>query len=186
MARPAWPVAARGGADRCGGSDGAVSPTHFLRAVAGIEDAPLQRWRWNVLAEADILLVAGPAARQRLSLQACAHPGRGLRESPEESASGPTSPHRRDFAGSFRRQGGGRARSASPSFHASRPLPTRRLNGGARPATRLCAAPPSRRRSRISARRSRWRTRRLRVCAVRRGRDCRSSAEPEAETQTKL
>ena len=39
---------------------------------------------------------------------------------------------------------------------------TSRSNGGARLATRRCAARPSRRRSPISARRSRWRTRRAR------------------------
>ena len=33
------------------------------------------------------------AARKRLPLQACAHSGRGLRESPEEPAPGPASPH---------------------------------------------------------------------------------------------
>ena len=58
-----------------------------------------------------------------------------------------------------------RARSAEPevdrpSFH-RRPASTiSRSNGGARRATRRCAARRSRRRSPISARRSRWRTRR--------------------------
>ena len=46
--------------------------------------------------------------------------------------------------------------------------PMRRSNGGARPATRRCAVPPSRKRSRISARRSRWRTRRATLRRARR------------------
>ena len=49
----------------------------LLRAVAGMEDAPLQT-ALERLAEADILLVAGPAAGLRLSFQARADSGRGL------------------------------------------------------------------------------------------------------------
>ena len=59
------------------------------------------------------------------------------------------------------------------AHHFTQPASTiPRSNGGARPATRRCAAPPSRKRSRISARRSRWRIRRTR----RRGR--RPAARP--------
>ena len=49
----------------------------LLAAVAGMSDAALQP-ALERLAEADILLVAGPAAGLRLSLQACAYSGRGL------------------------------------------------------------------------------------------------------------
>ena len=68
----------------------------LLRAVAGMDDAPLQA-ALEKLAEADIVLVAGPAARKRLSLQARAHPGRGLRKSAQEPAPGAASPRRRDL-----------------------------------------------------------------------------------------
>ena len=45
----------------------------------------------------------GPAARERLSLQACAHSGRGLRKSAQEPAPGLAPPRRRDFARPLRR-----------------------------------------------------------------------------------
>ena len=92
----------------------------LLRDVAGMDDAPLQA-ALEKLADADIVLVAGPAARQRLPLQARAHSGRGLRKSAQEPAPGAASPRRRDFARSLRRHGGGRAGSARLSLHASRP-----------------------------------------------------------------
>ena len=53
-----------------------------------------------------------------------------------------------------------RSRKSSPIISQKRGSTTSRLNGGARPATKPCAARPSRRRSPISARRSPWRTRR--------------------------
>ena len=91
---------------------------------------------------------------RRLSLQARADPGRGLREPAEEPPPGASPPRRRRVA-----------RRRTPSPKRSRiisPRPASTIspsNGGARRATRLCAARPSRRRSPISARRSRWRTR---------------------------
>ena len=94
---------------------------------------------------------------RRLSLQARADPGRGLREPAQEPPPGAAPPRRR-----------GRCATPTPSPKRSpiispRPASTiSRSNGGARRATRRCAARPSRRRSPISARRSRWRTRRAR------------------------
>ena len=66
----------------------------LLRALAGMEDAPLQA-ALERLAEADILLVAGPAAGIRLSFQARADPGRGLRKSSQKPAPGVAPPRRR-------------------------------------------------------------------------------------------
>ena len=98
-ARPARP-GARGGADRLGdrarlllwsaarrGRDGGRSP------ASGAGTA--RRGRHP----------AGPgrAARKRLSLQARAHPGRGLRESAQEPAPGLAPPRRRNFARPLRR-----------------------------------------------------------------------------------
>ena len=113
----------------------------------------------------------GPAAGERLSFQARAHSGRGLRKSAQEPASGPAPPRRGNFARSLRRHGGGRAGSAGASLHAGRHdrRRDRMVGQGRRPGA--CAAPPFRKRSRISARRSRWRTRPAR--AHRAPRKCR-------------
>ena len=91
----------------------------LLKAVAGMDDAPL-RSRAGKAFRCRHRAGPGRAARIRLSLQARAHSGRGLRKSPEEPAPGPASPRRGDFARSLRRQGGGRAGSAGASLHASR------------------------------------------------------------------
>ena len=61
----------------------------------------------------------GPAAGKRLSFQARAHSGRGLRKSAQEPAPGPAPPRRRDFARPLRRHGGRRAGSARLSLYAS-------------------------------------------------------------------
>ena len=65
----------------------------LLRAVAGMEDAPLQA-ALERLADADILFVEGAAAGSRLSLQARADPGRGLREPAQEPPPGAAPPRR--------------------------------------------------------------------------------------------
>ena len=57
----------------------------LLRALTDMEDVPLQS-ALEKLAEADILLVQGLAAGLRISLQARAHSGRGLREFAQEPA----------------------------------------------------------------------------------------------------
>ena len=66
----------------------------LLRAVAGMEDAPLQT-ALERLAEADILLVQGLPPEVGLSFQARAHSGRGLREFAQEPAPGFAPPRRR-------------------------------------------------------------------------------------------
>ena len=73
----------------------------LLSAVAGLEDAPLQtvvgtarRGRHSA--------GAGLAARIRLSFQARAHSGRGLRELTKKPASGSAPPRRRGLARSIR------------------------------------------------------------------------------------
>ena len=60
----------------------------LVRAVAGMEDAPLQD-ALERLADADILLVQGLPPEVRLSFQARAHSGRGLREFAEEQTDRP-------------------------------------------------------------------------------------------------
>jgi class 3 adenylate cyclase len=62
----------------------------LLQAVAGMDDGSGPRKAVRCRHRAG----GRRAARKRLPFQACAHSGRGLRESPEESASGPASPHR--------------------------------------------------------------------------------------------
>ena len=59
----------------------------LLQAVAGMDDAPLEA-ALEKLSDADIVLVRRRTAGKRISLQACAHSGRGLRESAEEPAPG--------------------------------------------------------------------------------------------------
>ena len=63
---------------------------------------------------------AGPAARIRLSFQARAHSGSGLREFAQEPAPGLAPPRRRNFARPLRRHGSRRAGSARLSLYASR------------------------------------------------------------------
>ena len=74
----------------------------LLRDVAGMEDAPLQA-ALERLADADIVLVQGAPPESRLSFQARAHSGRGLRKPPQKPAAGFAPPRRRDFARSLRR-----------------------------------------------------------------------------------
>ena len=129
----------------------------LLQSVAGLDEGALQS-ALERLAEADILFVEGDGAASDLPLQARADPGRRLRQPAQEpppgaACAGCRNPARKRIA---------RTRSDRPSFH-RRPASTiSRSNGGARRATRRCAARPSRRRSPISARRSIWRTRRAR------------------------
>ena len=120
-------------------------------------DEPRLKVALDRLTEADLLFVGRRPSGRRLPFQARADPGRGLREPAQEPPPG-ASPPRGRGAGRRRR----RARSDRPSFHRGRPRRSRQSNGGARRATRLFAAQPSRRRSPISARRSPWRTRRAR------------------------
>ena len=50
---------------------------NLLKAVASIDDAPLEA-ALEKLSDADIVLVEGVLPESDLSLQACAHSGRGL------------------------------------------------------------------------------------------------------------
>jgi predicted ATPase len=128
----------------------------LLRDVTGLEDAPLQA-ALERLAEADILLVQGlpPESDYRFKhalIQDAAY--ENLLKSRRQVLHRRVAEILRDRVQQRRPS---RKRlliiSHKPAF------PTPPSNGGARPATRRCAAPPSRRRSPISARRSRWRTR---------------------------
>ena len=148
--RPAR-ASARGRADR----RGAGTRFCLYRCCATLQtvDEPALQAALDRLAEADLLFVEGAPPERRLPFQARADPGRGLREPAQEPPPGAASP---------RCRGAARRRTPSPKRSpiisprpASTILPS---NGGARRATRLCAARPSRRRSPISARRSRWRT----------------------------
>ena len=130
----------------------------LLRAVGGVDDPALQS-ALDRLAGADLLIAEGAGQRGELSLQARADPGRGLRQPAQEPPPGAAPPRRRTPARPARARRG-RAGSHRPSFHRRPGSTISRSNGGARRATRPCAARPSRRRSPISARRSRWRTRR--------------------------
>ena len=103
----------------------------LLRAVAGMDDAALQA-TLERLADADILLVAGPAAGLRLSLQARAHSGRGLRKSAQEPPSGLAPSGRRNFARQVRRQRRSRAGVAGASLYAGGSDRGWRSNGGAK------------------------------------------------------
>ena len=130
----------------------------LIRDVAGMEDAALQA-ALEKLAEADIVLVQGlpPESDYRFKhalIQDAAY--ENLLKSRRQVLHRRVAEILRDR---FADYGGGRAGSARVSLHASRPDRRRRSNGGARPAIRRCAAPRFRKRSRISARRSRWRTR---------------------------
>ena len=90
-----------------------------------------------------------------LSLQARADPGRGLRQPAQEPPPGAACAGRPRSCAKARRPNPKR----SPIISRKPASTIWRSNGGARRATRRCAARPSRRRSPISARRSRWRTR---------------------------
>ena len=120
---------------------------------------------WIGLAEADLLFVEGapPQANYRFKhalIQDAAY--ESLLKSRRQAL------HRRAAEAPARRSRARRSRAGSrrPSFHAKPASTNSPSNGGARRATRLCAARPSRRRSPISARRSRWRTGRARRCAA--------------------
>ena len=130
----------------------------LLRDVAGMEDVALQT-SLERLADADIVLVQGlpPAADYRFKhalIQDAAY--ENLLKSRRQVL------HRR-VAEILRNQRSLDRAATEPEVLAHHftqaGLTMTRSNGGARPATRRCAAPPSRRRSRISARPSRWRTR---------------------------
>ena len=125
----------------------------LLRAVAEIDDDALRSGLDTPGRRRPSFRRGCPAAGD-LSLQARADPGRGLRKPAEEPPSAAASPRR----GSPARPSGARARRRSPII-SPRPASTiSRSNGGARRATRRSAVRPSRKRSPISARRSRWRT----------------------------
>ena len=125
----------------------------LLRDVAEIDEPALQA-SLDRLADADLLFVEGapPQAKYRFKhalIQDAAY--ESLLKSRRQAL------HRR-AAEILRDEPNARARRRSPII-SPRPVSTiLPSNGGARRATRLCAARPSRRRSPISARRSRWRT----------------------------
>ena len=83
----------------------------LLRDVAGMEDAAAAS-RAGEACRRRHRAGPGRAAGQRLSLQACAHPGRGLREPAQEPPPGLASPRRGDFARPLRRYWRRRAGSA--------------------------------------------------------------------------
>ena len=129
----------------------------LLRDVAELDEPALQA-SLDRLAEADLLFVEGapPQANYRFKhalIQDAAYDS--LLKSRRQAL------HRR-AAEVLRDDPSAPPRSPKRSpIISPRPVSTTsRSNGGARRAIRLCAARPSRRRSPISARRSRWRTRR--------------------------
>ena len=89
----------------------------LLRAVAGMEDAAAASGAGKAR-RGRHCAGAGPAAGKRLSLQARAHPGRGLRKSAQEPPPSAAPPRRGNLARSLRRHRGGRAGSARASLHA--------------------------------------------------------------------
>ena len=129
----------------------------LLRDVAEIDEPALQA-SLERLADADLLFVEGapPEAKYRFKhalIQDAAYDS--LLKSRRQAL------HRR-AAEVVARQPSTPSPKRSPII-SPRPVSTiSPSNGGARRATRRCAARPSRRRSPISARRSRWRTRRAR------------------------
>jgi predicted ATPase len=141
---------------------GAVLGRNFtyplLRGVAEADEAALHA-SLDRLADADLLFVEGapPQANYRFKhalIQDAAY--ESLLKSRRQAL------HRR--AAEILRDDPPRAWLNPKSSHITSPKPgstTSRSNGGARPGTRPCAARPSRRRSSISARRSKWRTRRV-------------------------
>ena len=88
----------------------------LLQAVAGL-DEPTLRAALDRLADAELLFVEGVAPQRALSLQACADPGRRLRQPAEEPPPDAAPARRRGPAG-LARAGG---RGARASFHASGP-----------------------------------------------------------------
>ena len=126
----------------------------LLQAVAGL-DEPALRAALDRLADAELLFVEGvaPHANYRFKhalIQDAAYDSllksrrQALHRRAAEVLLASPAPEAEALAHHF-------TQAARPSS---------RSNGGARPATRRCAAPPSPRRSRISARRSNSRTRR--------------------------
>ena len=128
----------------------------LLRDVAEIDEPALQA-SLDRLADADLLFVEGapPEANYRFKhalIQDAAYDS--LLKSRRQAL------HRR-AAEVLRDQSARRPSPKRSPIISPRPVSTiSRSNGGARRATRPCAARRSRRRSPISARRSRWRTRR--------------------------
>ena len=129
----------------------------LLQAVAGLDEAGL-RSALERLAEADILFIEGdgPQANYRFKhalIQDAAY--ESLLKSRRQAL------HRR-AAEILREIASAPSPRRSPIISPRPGSTISRSNGGARRATRRCAARPSRRRSPISARRSPWRTRRAR------------------------
>ncbi len=112
--------------------------------------------RWIGSAGRRPSLRRGRPAGGDLPFQARADSGRGLRQ-PARRAAVRRCTDARPTALIAAQRG---ARSDRPSFHRRLGSTISRSNGGARRATRRCVVRPSRRRSPISARRSRWRTKR--------------------------
>ena len=114
----------------------------LLQSVAGLDEGALQS-ALERLAEADILFVEGDGAQatyrfKHALIQDAAYDSLLKSRRQALHAPGSRNPARKRVA---------RTRGDRPSFH-RRPASTIwRSNGGARPATRPCAAPPSRRRS---------------------------------------
>ena len=88
----------------------------LLRAVAGMEDAPLQI-ALERLAEADILLVQGLLPDADYRFEHRAHSGRDLREFAQKPPPSSAPPRRRAFARQHRRRRCCRAGDARASFH---------------------------------------------------------------------
>ena len=129
----------------------------LLQSVAGLDEGALQS-ALERLAEADILFVEGDGAQatyrfKHALIQDAAYDSLLKSRRQALHAPGCRNPARKRIA---------RTRGDRPSFHRKPASTIWRSNGGARRATRRCAARPSRRRSPISARRSPWRTRRAR------------------------
>ena len=84
-------------------------------SAAGFDELRLQV-ALDRLTESDLLFADGAASDRRLSFQACADPGCGLREPAQEPSPGAASPRGGGVARRRRR-----ARSNRPSFHRGRP-----------------------------------------------------------------
>ena len=130
----------------------------LLRDVAEIDEPALQA-SLDRLADADLLFVEGapPEANYRFKhalIQDAAYDS--LLKSRRQALHRRAAEVLRDYA----ERAAAEPEVDRPSFHRKPASTNSRSNGGARPATRLCAAPRSRRRSPISARRSKWRIRR--------------------------
>ena len=130
----------------------------LLRAVGGIDDPVLQS-TLDRLADADLLISegAGSQASYRFKhalIQDAAY--ESLLKSQPPGAAPPRGGNPASDSQSPRRP----SRKSSPIISPRPASTSSRSNGGERLAIGPCAARPSRRRSPISARRSRWRTRR--------------------------